>query len=104
MYPIARVSLAALGLCLVAGMTYAAEQVAPQGEDPPGADQSHVTPGTEPDPSLTEKLDRNEGVIAPPATGDTEIYTEVPNPDAGTDEEVITPDELPQAMPEAAPK
>lgn len=100
MNQIARASLAALSLCLVSGTTYAVEEVAPQGEDPPGADQGHVTPGSEPNPSLTEKLGRNEGVITPPPTGDKDIYTDVPNPEAGTDKEIIKPEDLPQATPQ----
>ena len=101
---IVRVSLAALSLCLAGSMAYAVEQVAPQGEDPPGADQGHVPPGSAPDQSLTDTLKPNAGVIAPPETGDTEIHTDVPNPGAGTDEEVIKPKDLPEAMPETAPK
>ncbi len=91
-------ALTALGCAVPVGtasVAQAAEQVAPQGEDPPGADQGHPPHEAEPQPSLTEKLQKNEGVINPPATGDTDIHTEVPNPEAGTDEEVIKPNELP---------
>jgi hypothetical protein len=63
------------------------EQTVPQGEDPPGADQGGVEV---PPPS------EHEGVIPPPPTGDHDIQTEVPNPDAGTDEEIIRPKDLPQ--------
>ena len=86
-----------------ASVAQAAEQVAPQGEDPPGADQAHPPREAEPNPSLTERLQKNEGVIDPPATGDTDIHTEVPNPEAGTDEEVIKPNEL-EVQPPSAPK
>lgn len=91
-------ALTALGCAVPVGaasVAPAAEQVAPQGEDPPGADQGHPPHEAEPNPSLTEKLQKNEGVINPPATGDTDIHTDVPNPEAGTDEEVIKPNELP---------
>ena len=87
----------------VATVAQAAEQVAPQGEDPPGADLAQPPHQAEPNPSLTEKLQENEGVIDPPATGDADIHTEVPNPEAGTDEEVIKPDDL-GAQPPSAPK
>jgi hypothetical protein len=63
------------------------EQAAPQGEDPPGADEG----GTDMPPPSEHK-----GVIPPPAIGDEEIHKDVPNPDAGTDEEVIPPPELPE--------
>jgi hypothetical protein len=63
------------------------EQTAPQGEDPPGADNggADVPPPSE-----------REGVIPPPAIGDEDIQTDVPNPNAGHDEEVIPPSELPE--------
>ena len=86
-----------------ANVAQAAEQVTPQGEDPPGADHAHPPHDADPDPSLTEKLQENEGVIDPPATGDKEIHTEVPNPEAGTDEEVIKPNEL-GVQPPSTPK
>jgi hypothetical protein len=34
---------------------------------------------------------RHKGVITPPKTGDEGIYTQAPNPNAGTNEEVIPP-------------
>jgi hypothetical protein len=55
------------------------EKTVPQGKDAPGnEDQSKPT---------TE----HKGVIKPPQTGDQGIYTQVPNPNAGTKEEVIPP-------------
>jgi hypothetical protein len=60
------------------------QQAAPQGEDPPGADEgAEAAPPTE-----------HNGVIQPPATGDEGIHTEVPNPNAGPGDEIIPPSEL----------
>ena len=57
----------------------------PQGEDPPGAENgTEQLPGKQPNESLSEHLDRNQGVITPPPTGDAEIYTKAPNPNPGT--------------------
>ena len=58
------------------------EQTAPQGEDPPGPDNGVLesAPPTE-----------HKGVIPPPDIGDEGIHTEVPDPDAGHDQEVIPP-------------
>ena len=60
----------------------AVEKVIPQGQDPPGADEQE--PSDSQGGNLSEQLDRNKGVITPPATGDSEIYTEAPNPNPGT--------------------
>jgi hypothetical protein len=57
------------------------EKTVPQGTDPPGADNEDQSNAT------TE----HEGVIKPPQTGDEGIYTQAPNPNAGTKEEVIPP-------------
>jgi hypothetical protein len=57
------------------------EKTVPQGQDPPGADNEQpVAPPTQKD-----------GVITPPPIGDEDINTDVPNPNAGHDEEVIPP-------------
>jgi hypothetical protein len=57
------------------------EKTVPQGKDPPGNDnEDHSNPTTE-----------HKGVIKPPQTGDEGIYTQAPNPNAGTEEEVIPP-------------
>jgi hypothetical protein len=48
----------------------------PQGQDPPGAEN-----GEQQSPPL----------IPPPPIGDEDIYTQVPNPEAGQEEEVIPP-------------
>jgi hypothetical protein len=53
------------------------EKTVPQGKDPPAG--ATVTPG------------ESGGVIPPPATGDEGIQTEVPDPGAGTDKDVIVP-------------
>ena len=86
------VVLTAIALAMTAactGYTFAAdpEQSTPQGEDPPGADEGGVDM-----PSPSEHGE----VIPPPAIGDEEIHKDVPNPDAGTDEEVIPPSQLPE--------
>jgi hypothetical protein len=88
-HPIRAIALATLALLISStgsDRTFAAEpeQVTPQGEDPPGADNGAIDI---PAPS------EHEGVIAPPPVGDEEIHTDAPNPDAGTDEEVIRPPE-----------
>jgi hypothetical protein len=54
------------------------EQTVPQGNDAPGADNG-------------EQSTPHKGVITPPKTGDEGIYTQAPNPNAGTNEEVIPP-------------
>jgi hypothetical protein len=90
--------LAVLGLCAmsVAGTAIAAgpgsaveppEQTTPQGEDPPGPDNGapEAAPPSE-----------HKGVIPPPDIGDEGIHTDVPNPDAGHEKEVIPPSEIPQ--------
>jgi hypothetical protein len=73
--------------------TEAPEKAAPQGTDPPGADN-----GDAPTPPLVEK----NGVIKPPPIGDEDIYTQAPNPDAGHEKEVIPPPGTPGA-PDAPP-
>jgi hypothetical protein len=70
------------------------QQVTPQGEDPPGADNDALTP-----PPV-----EHNGVITPPPTGDEGIDTEAPNPDAGHDEEVIPPPGTPGGEPDAVPR
>jgi hypothetical protein len=57
------------------------EKTIPQGNDPPGADDGQ--------PILPPADDQE--VIPPPPTGDEEIYTQAPNPEAGHEEEVIPP-------------
>ena len=57
------------------------EKTVPQGQDPPGADNEEpIAPPAQ-----------DDGVITPPPIGDEDIHTDVPNPDAGHEEEVIPP-------------
>ena len=62
-------------------VTQTPEKSVPQGTDPPGAD----------DDAQSAPTTTHEGVITPPKTGDEGIYTQAPNPNAGTNEEVIPP-------------
>jgi hypothetical protein len=68
------------------------EKTVPQGQDPPGAENGEQqSPPSE-----------NKEVIPPPPVGDEDIYTQVPNPEAGHEEEVIpppAPDEAPSVTP-----
>jgi hypothetical protein len=64
----------------LAGANDQPEKTIPQGQDPPGADNGQQLPPT-PD----------KEVIPPPPTGDEDIHTDAPNPDAGHEEEVIPP-------------
>ena len=57
------------------------EKTVPQGKDPPGAD----------DEDRSNSTTKHKGVIKPPQMGDEGIYTQAPNPNAGTKEEVIPP-------------
>lgn len=75
--------LALVGAIATGASAAAPEQSAPQGEDPPGADNGAAA---SPKP--------HDGVIPPPDIGDEDIQTEVPNPDAGHEEEVIPPPNL----------
>ena len=82
-------ALTFLGLCLVPQTAFAAsssehdtvEKTIPQGNDPPGTDEEQRT---------APPAEQN-GVIPPPPVGDEGIYTEVPNPEAGHEKEVIPP-------------
>ena len=58
------------------GATDTPEKTVPQGNDPPGADNGGPQA-------------KHKGVITPPPTGDEDIYTQAPNPEAGHEEEVI---------------
>ena len=62
--------------------TEAPEKAAPQGNDPPGADNGDA---------LTPPLVEKNGVIQPPPIGDEDIYTQAPNPDAGHEKGVDPP-------------
>ena len=64
------------------------EKTVPQGKDPPGNDnEDHSNATTE-----------HKGVIKPPQTGDEGIYTQAPNANAGTEEEVIPPPGKPESQ------
>lgn len=53
--------------------------------------------------SVPEPLPPSEhkGVIEPPDIGDERIHTDVPDPDAGHEKEVIPPSDLPEQQPES---
>ena len=70
------------------------ETVTPQGEDAPGPDNGNAVP-----PPAEDK-----GVIPPPPTGDTGIHAQVPDPNAGTPEEVIPPPGTPGGNPDVEPR
>ena len=70
------------------------EKNTPQGEDAPGPDN-----GTSIPPPV-----ENKGVIMPPPTGDIGIHAQVPNPNAGTPEEVIPPPGTPGGNPDIEPR
>ena len=59
----------------------AQDKTIPQGQDPPGIDEQQQTA-----PPAEYK-----DVIPPPPVGDKDIYTKVPNPEAGHEKEVIPP-------------
>jgi hypothetical protein len=86
----AGLTLLAPSLSATHALAASPEHAAPQGEDPAGAD--HDASGT---PPMVE----HNGVIRPPPTGDEDIHTDAPDPDAGHDEEVIPPPDTPSGDP-----
>jgi hypothetical protein len=72
---------------------HAQDKNIPQGKDPPGTDEEQTTPPAE-----------HKGVIPPPPVGDEDIYTEVPNPEAGHEKEVIPPSGTPGGDPNVEPR
>jgi hypothetical protein len=61
------------------------EKVAPQEKSIPDPNmQPPASGGTAPGESLSEQLERNEGVIQPRPGTDPEIHVPAPNPDPGT--------------------
>lgn len=92
---LAALTLLAPSLCTDRALAAAPEQTAPQGEDPPGADN-----GSAETPPVAE----HDGVIPPPDIGDEGIHTDVPNPDAGHEEEVIPPPGTPGGDPNPDPR
>jgi hypothetical protein len=91
---VAALALLAPSLCADRALAGAPEQAAPQGEDPPGADDNNA---------VTPPPAKHDGVITPPPIGDEGIHAEVPNPDAGHDEEVIPPPGTPDGDPNVIP-
>lgn len=89
----------------VGEMKLAAAQGVPQGNDAPGAENGaeQQMPDKSPKETLSEYLERNQGVITPPPTGDTDIYTTVPNPNPGTTP-VIPPPGTPGGSQDLQPK
>jgi hypothetical protein len=59
------------------------EKVAPQEKSIPDS-STPGTAGAAPGESLSEQLERNEGVIQPPPGTDPEIHVPAPDPDPGT--------------------
>jgi hypothetical protein len=64
-----------------------------------GSDQQN---GANPAPN--QQPGPKQGVIKPPPTGDTGINTTVPNPNAGTDKDVIPPPGTPGGNPNIEPR
>ena len=91
----AGLTLLAPSLSATHALAASPEHAAPQGEDPAGAD--HDASGT---PPMVE----HNGVIRPPPTGDEDIHTDAPDPDAGHDEEVIPPPDTPSGDPNLVPR
>jgi hypothetical protein len=65
---------------------------------------SEPVPGIEPDETLSEQLHEDKGVITPPSIGDEGIHADVPDPDAGHEEEVIPPPGSPGGDQSVEPK
>ena len=89
----------------VGEMKLAAAQGVPQGKDAAGAENGaqQQMPDKSPKETLSEHLDRNQGVITPPPTGDTDIYARAPNPNPGTTP-VIPPPGAPGGSQDVQPK
>jgi len=81
-------------MAFVCSRAYAQDDTVPQGEDPPGTGEQQQAP-----PAAEHK-----GVISPPPVGDKGIYTNVPNPDAGHEKEVIPPPGAPGGDPNVEPR
>lgn len=62
----------------LSGAALTPEQSEPQGTDPPGDDD---TGQGESGQDLSERLKQQDGVIAPPETGDTGIHAQTPEAD-----------------------
>jgi hypothetical protein len=79
------------------GPAFGASPSAPQMQQQPPDENA---PETVPDQG--EQLDRNKGVITPPPSHDKE--TIVPDPNAGTEKDVIPPPGTPGGKPSAEPR
>lgn len=91
-----RIQVRALLLAVWAGLALSACAGGAVAEPLSGTDkQKQTAPQVTPLPPSEHK-----GVIEPPDIGDEEIYTDVPDPDAGHSEEVIPPSEIPEQTPE----
>ncbi|MGH6734912.1 MAG: hypothetical protein ACRECX_02375 [Methyloceanibacter sp.] len=84
-------------IVLLAAIGLASPALATEGKSEP-------VPGVDEDKTLSEQLDESKGVIDPPPIGDEGIHADVPNPDAGHDEEVIPPPGTPGGDPSVEPK
>ena len=80
-------------LVFTSSRAHAQEKMVPQGEDPPGTDEGQTAPPT-----------AHKGVITPPLVGDEDIYTKIPNPEAGHEKEVIPPPGTPGGDPNVEPR
>ena len=70
---------------LTASCVGAIQKSVSQGGNPPKADSELQQSFSPP---------KHKDVIPPPPTGDEDIYTDVPNPEAGHEEEVIPPPDI----------
>ncbi|MEJ1160239.1 hypothetical protein [Prosthecomicrobium sp. N25] len=97
----ARVAVLAAILALAPVAALAQSATGPA--NPPGRDCVPGSAGGAPCPSLTEKLDRTDGVLKPPGGIDPEIHTGAPAPNPGTTP-VIPPSALPDQQAPAKPQ
>jgi hypothetical protein len=104
----AAVSIAALGMSPTAFAQGAApappaQQQAPPEKIEPAPAPSPPLPRQTPDENLSRRLDRSDGVIKPPATGDAEIHVPPKDENAGR-MPVIPPPGSPGGRPDIEPK
>lgn len=77
-------------------------QVAPPDASPAPGGSNDIAPQTK--QSLSEQQNSETGVITPPPTGDHDIQTTVPNPNAGSPKEVIPAPGSPGGNPNVEPR